>query len=50
MAYTPKKERNKGQMRKLISFLKGLKKKIDFGEFTNDGDKYLKRYATDFLS
>ena len=47
--YTKKTERNRGQMRKLISFLKALKKPIDFGAFTDDGEKYIKKYRTDFL-
>lgn len=43
-AFTPPAERNRGQMREIVKFLKEKTKKIMWGEFTPMGERFLKRY------
>lgn len=42
--YTPPRQRNRGNARRLITWIKGRGKPVDFGVFTADGEKYLRRY------
>lgn len=42
--YTPPRQRNRGNARRLIAWIKSKHKPVDFGIFTADGEKYLRRY------
>lgn len=42
---TIKEQRNKGQAKKLIAYLRTKRKKIDWGAFSELGEIYLKKYV-----
>jgi hypothetical protein len=43
--FTEKSQRHKGQIKYLIKFLRTKHKKINWGSFSQDGKRFLKRYV-----